>query len=122
MKPMKPLKPLKPMLIAFALIAGAMAFGSAHAGTVSADYDKVSSISIGSTGILYIFMVEDEINPGFCNKPGRYALAADSEQYNIIYAQVLTAMAAGYPLRFAINDDSCIADYPSVSRSAMRVE
>ena len=111
------------IMITFASLLALTSY-AANAGTVSADYDKVSSISIGSTGTLYIFMEESEINPGMCASGGRYALAAANSQYNIIYAQVLTAMAAGYELKFAINDDSCLSttstQYPSVSRSAMR--
>lgn len=115
---------MKPIYLFSAFIFSLHMASISHAGTESADYDTVSSISIGSTGTLYIFMDNSEINPGNCANEGRYALSADSEQYKIIYAQILTAMVAGYEVKFAIYDDECVdaksKSYPSVARSAMR--
>ncbi|MFT5276141.1 MAG: hypothetical protein ACI9WC_002216 [Arenicella sp.] len=108
------------------LIVSTGLFSVAQASTTSASYDTVKLISIGSTGNLYIYMTGSEIDPADCENTdpapsiNRYTLEADSPIYKLVYAQVLTAMAAGFELKLAIEDQGCLEGSGIVARSAAR--
>jgi len=94
---------------------------SAFAGTERSDWRTINSITVGSTGHLYVYGAGAEINPAFCTGlTSRYALPTDHPAYNRLYALILSGWLSDFEFRATVLDDSCTAGSPEATLFNMR--
>ena len=74
---------------------------------------NVTKVQLGSAGDLFITTTAPLINPAGCTA-STYFISASYEPFNKYYASLLTAKAAGTPVKLFISDTACNGAYPLI--------
>ncbi len=101
-----------------ALMAVGQTAHSAGTGTVDID-----TISVGSTGIVYLETLQSQINPANCSE-SRYAIDTELPGARHMYMLALTARVSNLSLNISIDNNRCVIigskSYPKVFNMVTR--
>ncbi len=108
---------IKTIFLASLLSIGHNAY-SAGTGTVDID-----TISVGSTGIIYLETLQSQINPANCSE-SRYAIDTELPGARHMYMLALTARVSNLSLNISIDNNRCVIignkSYPRVFNMVTR--
>lgn len=83
-------------------------------------YFKITSITAGISGVIYIWLDEEVINPAGCAETTRYALNAEHENRDAIYSLILTSWTAGKEVRLRVSESECVDSWPKIQNVRAR--